>query len=137
MRTLFAFVIVLFVSASSFGQDGADFTFKAETINYGKVGLKSDGVRVFEFTNTGSAPLIINKIISSCGCTVPKKPEAPIMPGKTGKIEVKYDTNKPGGFSKIITIYSNAKSGRKTLRIKGYVEKTMILEKKKSLLSDS
>ncbi|MFY0629463.1 MAG: DUF1573 domain-containing protein [Flavobacteriaceae bacterium] len=137
MRTLFAFVVVLFVSASSFGQDGADFTFKAETINYGKVALKSDGVRVFEFTNTGNAPLIINKIVSSCGCTVPKKPEDPIMPGKTGKIEVKYDTNKPGGFSKIITIYSNAKSGRKTLRIKGYVEKTIILEKKKSLLSDS
>ena len=137
MRTLFAFVVVLFISSASFGQDGPDFTFKSETINYGKVALKSDGLRVFEFTNTGKAPLIINKIVSSCGCAVTKKPEAPIMPGKKGKIEVTYDTAKPGGFSKIFTIYSNAKGGRKTLRIKGYVEKTMAPEKKKSILSDS
>lgn len=130
MRTLVAFVVVLFISTSSFGQDGADFTFKTETINYGIIALKSNGVRVFEFTNTGNAPLIIAKIISSCGCTVPKKPEDPIMPGETGKIEVEYDTNKPGGFSKAITIYSNAKSGRKILKIKGYVEKTKSLEKK-------
>jgi len=137
MRTLIALVVVVFISASSFGQDGADFTFKAETINYGKVALNSNGVRIFEFTNTGKAPLIISKIISSCGCTVPKKPEAPILPGETGKIEVKYDTSKAGRFSKAITIYSNAKSGRKVLKVKGFVEKTQLLEKKKSMLSDS
>ncbi|MBL4604852.1 MAG: DUF1573 domain-containing protein [Flavobacteriaceae bacterium] len=137
MRTLLTFIIVVFMSASSFGQDGADFTFKAETINYGKIALKSNGVRVFEFTNTGNAPLIITKIISSCGCTVPKKPEEPIMPGEKGKIEVKYDTSRVGGFSKAITIYSNAKSGRKVLKIKGYEQKVLAPEKKKSLLSDS
>ena len=49
------------------------------------------GVRVFEFTNTGNAPLIITNVQSTCGCTVPSKPKEPIMPGKSDKIEVKYN----------------------------------------------
>ena len=46
----------------------------------------------------GKAPLIINRIQSSCGCTVPKKPEHPIMPGEKGEIKVSYDTKRPRRF---------------------------------------
>ena len=53
-----------------------------------------------------------------------------------GEIEVAYDTKRPGGFSKAITIFSNAKNERKMVKIKGYVEKTTSLEKKKSMLSE-
>ena len=73
---------------------------------------------------------------ASCGCTVPKKPEEPIMPGEKGQIEVSYDTKRPGGFSKAITIFSNAKTSRKMIKIKGYVERTAAPAKKKSMLSD-
>ena len=69
--------------------------------------------RVFVFTNVGDEPIIIRRIQSSCGCTVPKKPEAPIMPGEKGEIKVSYDTNRVGGFSKSITIFSNAKNAKK------------------------
>ena len=99
------------------------FEFVSEVIDYGKIEQKSDGVRVFKFKNTGKSPLIITKITSSCGCTVPKKPSEPIMPNKTGEIEVKYDTNRPGGFSKTITILSNATEPVKRVRIKGIVLK--------------
>ena len=58
--------------------------------------------------NTGEAPLIISKVSSSCGCTIPKKPEDPILPGKTGEIQVKYDTNRVGPIRKAITVISNA-----------------------------
>ena len=58
------------------------------------------------------------------------------MPGEKGEIEVAYDTKRPGGFSKAITIFSNAKNERKMVKIKGYVEKTTSLEKKKSMLSE-
>ena len=73
----------------------------------------------------GAAPLIIKEIKSTCGCTVPKKPERPIMPGEKGEISISYDTKRPGGFSKAITIFSNAKQERKLLKLKGFVEKAI------------
>ncbi|WP_449619021.1 DUF1573 domain-containing protein [Spongiimicrobium salis] len=118
-------VLVLFVSLLGYSvtaQDkAAKIEFKAETVDYGEIAKGSDGVRVFQFTNTGSAPLIITKVSSSCGCTIPKKPEAPILPGKTGEIQVKYDTNRVGKIRKAITVISNADTPTKVLKIKGEV----------------
>jgi hypothetical protein len=97
----------------------------------------SNGERVFTFTNSGSAPLIISRVQSTCGCTIPKKPEAPIMPGAKGEIKVSYDTKRLGRFNKQIIIFSNAKEARKVIKIKGFVSKEISLEKEKSLLSDN
>lgn len=99
------------------------FEFVTEVIDYGKIALNADGVRTFKFKNTGKTPLVISDIKSSCGCTVPKKPTEPIMPGDSGEIEVKYATNRPGGFSKSITVSSNADEPVKMLQIKGIVLK--------------
>lgn len=119
-------VLVLFVGLLGFtmtAQDAAaKIEFKSETVDYGEITKGSDGVRVFEFTNTGDAPLIISKVSSSCGCTIPKKPEAPILPGKTGEISVKYDTNRVGPIRKAITVISNADTPTKVLKIKGEIK---------------
>lgn len=115
------------------------FEFVTDVIDYGKIELNSDGVRVFKFKNVGKSPLIINNVKSSCGCTVPKKPTEPIMPGKSGEIEVKYATNRPGGFSKTITILSNASEPTKRLRIKGIVlksESSQVVKKKTTISSN-
>jgi len=89
-------------------------------------------VRQFEFTNTGDAPLIISRVYSSCGCTIPKKPEEPVAPGATGVIEVKYDTKRVGPIRKTITVYSNADEATKAIKIKGTVlADKSVLEKKK------
>lgn len=119
--------------------DGAVFQFEKETIDYGKIDKNSDGVRVFTFKNVGNAPLIIDKVKGSCGCTVPTKPEGPIMPGESGEIKVNYDTKRVGGFSKTVTITSNATEARKVVRIKGIVlkpETASVVEKQKSLISN-
>lgn len=118
-------VLMLFVGLLSLGiyaQGTAKIEFKSETIDYGEIEKGSNGVRVFEFTNTGDAPLVISNVKSSCGCTIPKKPEEPIMPGKTGEIEVKYDTNREGPIRKAITVTSNADTPTKVLKIKGTVK---------------
>jgi hypothetical protein len=119
-------VLILFVGLlglSINAQDtAAKIEFKSETVDYGEITKGSDGIRVFEFTNTGSAPLIISNVRSSCGCTIPKKPEDPIMPGKTGEIQVKYDTNRVGPIRKAITVTSNADTPTKILKIKGEVK---------------
>jgi len=99
------------------------FEFETDVIDYGKIEQNADGVRVFKFKNVGKSPLVITRVQSSCGCTVPKKPSEPIMPGESGEIEVKYDTKRLNGFSKQITVFSNATEPTKKLRIKGIVLK--------------
>jgi hypothetical protein len=121
----------------SIGIPAQEFQFEKETIDYGKIKKNANGVRVFVFKNTGNQPIIITNIQSSCGCTVAERPEKPIMPNEKGTIKISYDTKKIGGFSKVITIFSNAKNARKRLRIKGYVTKNISLKKEKSILSEN
>lgn len=137
MKTTISLLIFCLISFNSFSQDKAVFKFENETINYGKIAKGSDKVRVFKFTNVGNSPLIIEKIQSACGCTIPEKPEEPILPGEKGEIKVSYDTNTVGGFSKMISIYSNAKTARKVIKIKGFVTNEKLLEKEKSILSEN
>jgi hypothetical protein len=134
MKNLIVILFVGMFSVSAFAQDKvAKIEFKTETIDYGTIEKGADGVRVFEFTNTGNAPLIISKASSTCGCTVPKKPDGPIMPGEVGKIEVKYDTKRNGPIRKTITVVSNADTPTVALKIKGEVidsSTTSVLTKK-------
>ncbi|MEZ0007969.1 hypothetical protein ABH942_003355 [Flavobacterium sp. 28YEA47A] len=141
MKKILSLFAVMMFGVSAMAQTGPKIEFKEETIDYGTVTKGEDsGLRVFEFKNIGDAPLIINDVKSSCGCTVPTKPQEPIMPGKTGKIEVQYNMN-PGPISKTITVQSNAvnkDSGIIPLRIKGNVivkEEVNLMEKKKTLPS--
>ena len=134
MKTLGTLLLVLCATLSINSQE---FKFEQETIDYGKIIKGSEGERTFVFTNVGDAPLIIQSIKSSCGCTVPKKPENPIMPEEKGEIKVSYDTNRIGGFSKQITILSNAITARKIVKIKGLVSNVALLEKEKSILSNN
>lgn len=138
MKKIFFFTLISLFSFSVFAQNGPKIVFKADdnTIDYGKVYKDSDnGVRVFEFTNTGNAPLIITNVQSTCGCTVPSKPKAPIMPGKSDKIKVKYNMA-TGPIRKSITVESNAvnyENGTVHLKIKGEVlerPEVNLLEKK-------
>lgn len=115
------FFLILFATPTIAQEQVAKIKFKSEVIDFGTIENGSDGVRVFEFTNTGDAPLIISRVYSSCGCTIPKKPEDPILPGETGEIQVKYDTKRTGPIRKTITVNSNAVEATKALKIKGVV----------------
>jgi len=120
-------VALLIVSATIFAQEKTEkgvFNFEKETIDYGQIEKGADGERFFVFTNNGDAPIIITKVKASCGCTVPSKPNKPVLPGETSKIGVKYDTKRLGGFSKTITIISNASEPTKVVRIKGNIKES-------------
>lgn len=77
--------------------------------NFGKV---TDGEKVeysYRFKNTGNHPLVVTSATASCGCTVPQKPERPILPGETGFIKVVFDSKgRVGSAHKTITVLSNA-----------------------------
>ena len=122
MRTLllvFTLSLALNLQAQT---TGPAIEFTSQVVDYGEIEKGSDGVRIFEFVNSGTQPLVISKVYSSCGCTIPKKPEAPIAPGEKGEIQVKYDTNRVGPIRKTITVNSNAESTPiVSLKIKGTV----------------
>lgn len=90
--------------------------------NYGKV---TDGEKVeynYRFKNAGTHPLVIVKATSSCGCTVPERPEKPIMPGEIGFIKVVFDSKgKVGVTNKAITVVSNANPPFPDLFLRGEV----------------
>ncbi len=126
LLTIYSLLICLFISSFALAQDTADlkvgvFEFETETIDYGTINKNDDGNRTFVFVNKGSAPIIISKIKSSCGCTVPTYSKKPIHPGERGEINVRYATNRVGAISKTITVLSNASEVQKPLKIKGKV----------------
>ena len=120
MKKLALIALVAFIGFTAQAQQ-AKISFTEDTVDYGTITKGSDGVREFKFTNTGDAPLIISDVKSSCGCTVPKKPDGPIAPGASSTIQVKYDTNRVGPIRKTITVMSNASEPMVALKIKGQV----------------
>ena len=100
-----------------------EIVFDKTVHDYGTVAYKGDGKCEFKFTNTGKEPLILTNVRSSCGCTVPKWPREPILPGQSEVINVEYKTNRIGRINKTITVKSNAQTSSVVLRIKGQVLK--------------
>lgn len=121
---LLLFIAVSFVGFSSMiAQDAPEFKFEQETHDFGKIPQGTPVSHEFTFTNTGAEPLIISKVESTCGCTVPEYTKTPIKPGETGKIKITFDAAAASPFSKMVTIRSNAKTPVKALYIKGVVQK--------------
>lgn len=125
LATLLA-LIAIFVAAFSAGakdKDKPQMDFAHTSHDFGVV--KEDGGPVsyeFQFTNTGKSNLVVISATAQCGCTKPEFPEQPIAPGKTGVIKVTYNPlGRPGAFSKIVTVKSNADSPKVRLKIKGTV----------------
>ena len=80
----------------------------------------------FRFKNTGTKPLIVTNASASCGCTVPEKPELPILPGDTSFIKVVFNSKGRIGMAhKTVRIISNARPEFPELLLTGEV-----LEKK-------
>lgn len=126
MKNIATYIAILFIHTIGFAQSGPKIEFHQadNTIDYGKVNKQSDnGIREFTFTNTGDAPLTIIAIQSTASCTVSYKPSQPILPGKSDRIEIKYNMV-PGPIRKTITVETNAVNyddGRVPLKIKGEV----------------
>lgn len=88
---------------------GPVLTLKQTSHDFGDIRQGDVVEHVFEFTNTGNEPLIIQDIRITCGCTQPKWPKEPIMPGGKGEIRVGFNSaGKMGIQTKSLPIISNA-----------------------------
>lgn len=124
MKVLFLFIL-LFVIITNLRSQSSLTTLKfSETHHNFGTFQEEAGPQTVDFivTNTGPNPLIIKKVVASCGCATSGWTKEPILAGKTGKVTVVYDPAKrPGTFNKTITVYANSKPEVIILEIKGEV----------------
>ena len=124
-RVLFLMIVLLTAGMVSAQQKEASITVTGSSVfDFGDI-KESDGAVSHTFTvmNNGELPLVITRVVASCGCTTPDWTKEPIAPGKTGDVKVTYDASgRPGPFTKTINVYSNGKTGNYVLTIKGDVK---------------
>lgn len=100
---------------------GQEIWFDNYIHDYGEIEVDSDGTWSFSFKNLGESAIVINRVRSTCGCTVPEWSREPIEPGNEGSITVKYNTALTGTFMKSLMVYSSAANSPVKLQIKGKV----------------
>jgi hypothetical protein len=137
MKKLFSlFTLLSFAATISFAQtqttsgtttDGPAMELSSTTVDFGTIEQDSDPFRTVSFTNTGNEPLIIKNAKGSCGCTVPTYEKAPILPGETSEIKIRYATNRLGKINKTVTLYTNEGSEvKRVLKVVGTVNKKAV-----------
>jgi hypothetical protein len=76
----------------------------------------------YKFKNNGTAPLIVQNVQPSCGCTAPDWTKEPIPVGGTGFVKVEFDSSgKPGMQNKMVTVTSNTWPKQMKLNFKAMV----------------
>lgn len=97
------FVLIFFLAGYvSYGQTSLKFV--STTHSFGKIKQNVPATYVFNFSNTGAKPLIVEVATAECGCTTPEYPKEPIAKGKQGNIKVTYNAATAGAFSKKVTV---------------------------------
>lgn len=97
-------------------------SFKENEWDFGTIDEGDRVEHVFEFTNTGSEPLVLEKCKGSCGCTVPQCPKEPIAPGESGEIKVAFNSKgKKNSQTKKVTITANTEPVQTVLTIRAQV----------------
>ncbi|WP_442879486.1 DUF1573 domain-containing protein [Chryseobacterium sp.] len=120
MKNLLAGIAMLGAVAFASAQT---ITFDQTTFDYGNIKPGSEGTRFFTVKNTGDKPLVLSNVKPSCGCTTPEWSQDPILPGKSAKIKVGYNTAINGPFNKMIEVFSNDPANSRTvIYIKGNVD---------------
>jgi hypothetical protein len=103
-------------------QQGPKIVFEEKEFNFGSIKQGDKVEHTFQFKNEGDAPLKINHAKGSCGCTVPKWPQEPILPGQSGEIHVVFNSaGKSGRQTKSVTLQTNVGETPVVLYIKGEV----------------
>ncbi len=86
----------------------AKIEFEVDTFDFGTIKQGEKVPFSFKFTNTGKTDLIVTSVSPSCGCTTANYSKDPISPGKSGAVDVIFDSaNKKDRVLKSIVIQTN------------------------------
>lgn len=125
MKTVIPLLILALCLYSMNSTAQAILKFDKLSHHFGKFPEKVLQTHKFVFTNNGNEPLVIQQVVSSCGCTASDYTKTPIKPGKQGEIIVSYNgKGMPAGyFKKSIIVRSNANNQMVRLHIEGVITK--------------
>ena len=103
----------------------AEITFAKSEHNFGTVPEKGKKVsHTFEFTNTGTQPLVITRISTTCRCVNYSFSKKPVPPGEKGEITITYNPKKQDGvFYKVVQVFTNTAEERHLITVRGEVIK--------------
>ncbi len=125
MKKLLLFSMFLAMSLGcAFAQKGASIKFDKTVVSLGEFPETKPVQKCsFTFKNVGDAPLVINQVIATCGCTTASYPKKPIAPGEKGAINITYNGKGkfPGYFKKTVTVRTNGTPET----VRAYLEGTM------------
>lgn len=87
--------------------------------NFGEIRQGRPVKFVFRYKNTGDAPLTLETVRTTCGCTAAEWTEGPVEPGNMGEISVEYDAYQGGSFKKKIKVFFEEQKKPEILWIRG------------------
>jgi hypothetical protein len=128
MKHLLRFVLLLTAVSFAFALNAQTgrIVFANTSHNFG-ANIPEKGGNIthrFEFTNMGDAPVTIQNVTASCGCTTPAWTKDPVAPGEKGFVDATYRPNgRPGSFNKSLTVKNNGDPQMIALTISGVVIK--------------
>jgi hypothetical protein len=122
-KILMICVVILGFAFTASAQDSekAEFKFKEEKHDFGKIPQGTPVTTLFEFTNVGKEPLILTEVRPTCGCTIADYTKTPVKNGEKGIIKITYNAAVAAPFNKTIVVTSNSKTPTKYLNIVGDV----------------
>lgn len=88
-------------------------------LDFGSFPKEAKQERSFVLTNTGKELLVIQDIITSCGCTKVEYSKEPVRPGETLEVKVIYEAEKAEHFNKTVTVYCNSRNSPICFHVKG------------------
>jgi hypothetical protein len=118
------FVFLVFSSGLLGGEKAPKIKFKEDLWDFGSVKQGQILTHSFLFTNEGEAPLLIQRVRTTCGCTAALVSKKEIAPGKDGEVKVTFNTRGyEGHMSKYIYVESNdAAEPRKQLTVSAKID---------------
>ena len=96
-----------------------EMTIDPTEYDFGTFSMSERQECIFRITNTGSSLLMVQDVVTSCGCTKVEYDKRPVPPGQTIDLKVIYKAEESGRFTKVMIVYSNAETSPVRLRIKG------------------
>lgn len=130
LKSIVFFVLIISLH-TAYAQPFAEIQFEKLDHSFGKIKEEAGPANYnFNFVNTGKVPMVIQGVEASCGCTTPEWSREPILPGKKGFIKVSYNPDqRPGVFTKSITVNANVPKNFRVLTISGdVIPKALSLE---------
>lgn len=122
MKQLFTLFTFILMATAVYAQTATAETLELKELeyNFGSIPQGKPVYHTFQLINKGTAPLKLDNVQTSCGCTTPEWSKEPIAPGASASVKVGYNAAAEGHFEKLITLTYNGNS-TKQITIKGDV----------------